>query len=282
MNRIHTRLRNTPFVAVPMALVAASLVTSGWAMSGTAPAATASHFDHSVWNRLLGTYVDDEGRVAYRKLQQEELDAFNGYLRRLAEAEPRGWPRDEQLAFWINAYNSGIISAIFQGQSAKSLIGRGKLFKFWKFEAAGKKRTLDEIEHETLRKQFREPRIHFAIVCASTSCPKLRREAYVGEKLDEQLDDQARRFINDPARNRIDRQTGEIRLSKIFDWFEDDFEARGSLLTFVAQYVGDDETRAWLLSGEKLEVEHLDYDWSLNVQPSQVPERRRSGVRVRY
>ena len=159
------------------------------------------------------------------------------------------------------------------GRSSESLLGRGKLFKFWKFELAGKKRSLEEIEHKILRKQFTEPRIHFANVCASTSCPPLRAEAYIGAKIDAQLQQQAQRFINDSSRNQFNRAESSIRLSKIFDWFSKDFERQGTLLEFVAHYVEDPEVRAWLQTGaEDAKRGHLSYDWTLNAQPGQRPK----------
>jgi hypothetical protein len=246
------------------------------ARSGDVPAvaAASARFDHGGWDRLVSAYVDEFGRVAYARLQERDESALVDYLDALAAADPNGWPEAEQLAFWINAYNAGIVSAVLQGESAESLIGRGKLFKLWKFDVAGKRRTLDEIEHKILRKRFAEPRIHFAIVCASTSCPTLRTEAYVAARLDLQLEEQARAFLNDPSRNRFDRAAGTAALSKIFDWFEGDFERDGGLLHFVARYVDDAATGRWLRTADDIDVEHLDYDWTLNVQPGERPERR--------
>ncbi len=233
----------------------------------------AQSFDHSTWNRLLAAHVDSLGRVAYRDLQEKDLPALRQYMDALAAAQPDPWPRDEQLAFWINAYNAGIVWAVLQGESAESSAGRERLFKTWKFRVAGQERTPDEIEHEILRRRFNEPRIHFAIVCASASCPRLRAEAYVAAKLDSQLDAQARAFLRDPARNIVDPATKTLRLSAVFDWFHEDFEkAAGSVPAFVARYA-DPAAREWLLSGGA-KVEHLDYDWTLNAQPGQRPLRR--------
>jgi hypothetical protein len=240
--------------------------------------AESSHFDHSAWDRLLSNYVDSEGRVAYRDIQQTDRERFDAYIEALATAEPDAWPERQQLAFWINAYNAGIFLAVFQGFSAESLLGRAKLFKFWKFEVAGKRRTLDEIEHKILRKRFTEPRIHFALVCASTSCPRLPQRAFVAARLDAQLDEAARLFINDPERNRFDVERGKAKLSKIFDWFKKDFERDGTLVQFLARYVDDESARDWLRAGGDIDIDHLDYDWSLNVQPEQRPLRPKRGA----
>jgi hypothetical protein len=229
-------------------------------------------FDWSRWNRQLHEYVDGDGRVAYRDWMRQDRDSLEAVIRNLGGAAPDTWPEKDQLAFWINAYNAGTVWAVFQGRSAESLLGRVRLFRFWTLRVAGEDRTLDEIEHDILRRRFTEPRIHFAIVCASTSCPPLRNEAYVAGRLDAQLDDQARRFINDAERNRIDRQASVVHLSKIFDWFEEDFTRQGSLLDYVARFVDDRRTAAWLRDGAPgADRDHLDYDWTLNAQPHQRP-----------
>ena len=239
-------------------------------------------FDHAEWDRVLRDHVDAEGRVAYRDLQQREEAAersagdarstsLRAYLQRLAGAEPDAWSRDEQLAFWINAYNAGMVAAILAGETPEPVLARGKLFKLWKFEVAGKKRTLDEIEHEILRGRFHEPRIHFALVCASTSCPKLRRESYRAPILAAQLDAQAREFINDPQRNVFLPAENKMRLSKIFDWFGDDFATGGTLRAYLASYVAEPRIQAWLRSDAPIEITHLEYDWTLNAQPHQRP-----------
>ncbi len=242
--------------------------------------ATASHgaptaaFDHSTWDRILETYVDEDGLVAYDQLREQDQADLDAYMSRLAGATPKSWDESEQIAFWINAYNAGIVAAILQGYSPESTLSRMKLFRWYSFAVAGKKRTPDEIEHEILRKQFREPRIHFALVCAATSCPKLRREAYRGEALDSQLDDQARQFINDPTRNRIDSDSG-LRISTIFQWFEDDFLAVGtSIPVFVARYV-EDPRKAEFAKQFKGTIQYLDYDWTLNAQSEATDGRDR-------
>lgn len=164
--------------------------------------------DHSPWNTLLTQYVDTDGRVAYRDLQAKDAPTFARYLTTLAQARLDGLSEAEEKALWINAYNAVIVSGILQGYTAENILKRKRLFSWYSLPIAGKDRTPDEIEHEILRKKFRDPRIHFAIVCASSSCPKLRAEAYVAERLEQQLDDAARQFVNDPARNRIEPQRG--------------------------------------------------------------------------
>jgi hypothetical protein len=230
----------------------------------------AGAFDHAAWTTLLAAHVDDAGRVAYRDLQARDRDVLDGYLVQLAAATPDSLPPAEQIAFWINAYNAGMVSAVLQGRTPEPPISRVKVFKFWKFTVAGKERTLDEVEHEILRRRFDEPRIHFALVCAATSCPPLRREAYRGADLDAQLDDQGRRFVRDRTRNVLDANAGTLRISKIFDWFRSDFEkSGGSVHEFLARYASDEATRVWLAG--RPPISHVDYDWTLNAQPGQRP-----------
>ena len=217
---------------------------------------------HAPYDVLLQNYVDDQGRVAYRELKANDLAALDAYLAALAAADPETLDRPAQMAFWLNAYNAHAIRGVLDGYNAEGLFARWRFFKSYEFPLAGKTRTLDEIENEILRPRFAEPRIHFALVCASTSCPKLRREAYRGNRLDMQLDDQTRTFLDDPTRNRFGPgQTADV--SMIFKWFRGDFEAAAGS---VAAYLG-----RWG-KGDYKAIEYLDYDWTLNAQPGQRPE----------
>lgn len=216
---------------------------------------------HAPWSRILATYVDADGRVAYASLAKDDRSALDAYLKGLAEASPEAWDRGDQIAYWINAYNAVIVAGVLDGYSPESFFGRKRFFGFYGRPVAGASRTPEDIEHGILRARFSEPRIHFALVCASTSCPKLRREAYLGRLLDEQLDDQAREFLGDPTRNRFDQ--GLIRISMIFKWFEDDFaKAAGSVAGFLGRY---------RVLGPDPEIGYLEYDWTLNAQPEQGP-----------
>jgi len=172
----------------------------------------------------------------------------------------------EEKAFWINAYNAMIVNGVLQGYTAESLLGRKRFFSWYSLPIAGEERSPDDIEHKILRKKFHDPRIHFAIVCASTSCPQLRREAYVAERLEQQLDEATRIFINDPARNRIDSQ--QVALSQIFQWFADDFvHNAGSVVGFVQHFVDDDKKS--MLTAKKDALQYLEYNWTLNAQEGQ-------------
>jgi hypothetical protein len=170
----------------------------------------------------------------------------------------------DQLAFWINAYNACAIQGILEGYSPKPYIGWYRYFKSRTYGIGGARVNLSDLEHKILRKQFHEPRIHFAIVCASSSCPKLASSAYTATQLEQQLDHAARAFINDPTRNRFDRPHRMVYLSKIFEWFDEDFSTNaGSVLAFVARYV-DDPDLARALAQDAYRITYLEYDWSLN------------------
>jgi len=222
--------------------------------------------DHNPWTKLLARYVDENGRVAYRDLQANDLSTFAGYLATLAQARVEEMSAIEEKAFWINAYNAVIVSGVLKGYTAEGLLARKRLFNWYSLPIAGKGRTPDEIEHQILRKKFRDPRIHFTIVCASTSCPKLRREAYVSDRLDQQLDDAAQIFINDQQRNQITTQT--VALSMIFKWFAQDFiDDAGSVANFLLRFVANgkkDMVKA-LADGPH----YLEYTWTLNAQAGQ-------------
>ena len=130
--------------------------------------------------------------------------------------------------------------------------------------AAGRELTLDEVEHEIVRKEFQEPRIHFALVCAAVSCPPLRREAYAGDRLDAQLEEQARRFLGDREKNRVDAASGTVFVSPIFVWYRDDFGGSNAALgRYLARSWPQGPERDLLLSG-RFRLRETDYDWRLN------------------
>ena len=238
----------------------------------TAPPCASFDQEHRAWTRLLEQYVQD-GRVDYGALHRDARPALSAYREALSAVSGTcyaGWTREQRLAFWINTYNANALELVLEHYPVRSIraIGwvPGSAFRT-RFipmkDLAGGELSLDDVEHEHLRKEFGEPRIHFAIVCASVSCPSLRSEAYRATDLDRQLDDQARRFLADPTKNRFDLPSQTFRLSSIFKWFREDFEkAAGSLPAFVARYV--DPATAAALAEPGVRIEFLDYDWSLN------------------
>jgi hypothetical protein len=216
---------------------------------------------HSLFDVVLKQHVRD-GNVNYTAIKQDEH--FFQYLTQLEQANPESLQTDkEQLAFWINAYNALSIKGVLDGLSPGSLFGRYKFFISTKHTVAGKEISLDDIEKKIII-PYGDTRIHFAIVCASKSCPKLISEAYTAEKLDEQMHANAIDFLNDTEKNRIDTDKKRLKLSKIFDWFREDFEKEsGSLTQYVARYIQDEELME-KLKREPFKVSFLKYNWNLN------------------
>ena len=180
--------------------------------------------------------------------------------------DPRTWSEAEQLAYWINAYNAFTVKLIADNYPVESIedlhptLNIPLLNTVWHkkfFKIGGRASSLDEIEHKILRKKFNEPRIHFAINCASYSCPPLRNEAYTAGELNKQLDEQAKAFINNPAHNKLSPE--KASLSKIFSWFKGDFTKDGSLTDYINRYANTKLK-------PNAEISHLEYDWRLNKQ----------------
>ena len=214
----------------------------------------ASKPDHSTWDKLLQTYVDNAGNVDYKGFLTER-EKLQDYLDLLGETVPNAdWSRKETLAYYINLYNAATVALVLDHypiQSIKEIPNRWKR----KWIALGDKTTsLNDIEHKILRKMD-EPRIHFAINCASYSCPKLLNQAFTSDNLERLLDKTAVDFINDPKRNRFEGERAE--LSQIFKWYKSDFTENGSLRSYVNQFVENP-------LGKAAKISFMDYDWSLN------------------
>ena len=229
---------------------------------------------HQAWDRIVQAHTHD-GLVDYPAIQvSNQLD---GYLRELNRIDPMSLPtRQHQLAFWINAYNAFAVKGILDHYSPMTLWGRYRYFIGRDYQVGGAIINLYDLEREVLIEQFHEPLMHFAIVCASTSCPKLQPWAYQPEQLDRQLVQAAKDFINDPTRNRFDRQQKIASLSMIFQWLETDFVgAAGSVLAYIARYVDDPELAKELMQ-PGYRIEYLEYDWRLNGIPPM--ERAHAGT----
>ncbi len=226
-------------------------------------ALTQEHISHSLWNKLTHKHVTPEGKVNYKGFKKDEK-ILDEYLVALSKKHPqKSWKRNVRLAYWINAYNAFTVKLIVKNLPVKSIkeLG-GSIYKIntaWdiKFIKIGKKvYDLNNIEHGIIRKKYNEPRIHFALNCASISCPALRNEAYVAKKLNSQLDEQTRKFINDGDRNII--TSGEVKLSKIFSWFRGDFKEKGKgVIDFINGY-------SIVKIDKDAKISYLNYDWNLN------------------
>lgn len=244
------------FLIIP-ALVAGILFPGSFAQ------AASSVVDHHLYAALLAQYVHD-GEVDYRGLKQQEA-RLDRYLDYLAGIDPDGLAEKERFAFYANAYNAWTLKLILEHYPGiESIKDAGSIWQSpWKKKIArinGDLLTLDEIEHDILRPRFQDPRVHFAVNCASKGCPPLFGVPFNGRDLDHQLDLVTRSFINDPTRYRIDGNT--LYVSRIFKWFGEDFN--NDPIAFFRQYAEGDLQSLLKARSQDLRVEFLDYDWSLN------------------
>ncbi|MBG8552446.1 DUF547 domain-containing protein [Hymenobacter guriensis] len=264
--------RLTSLLLPAFLLLSAGALTARPLPGAHRPAATAAPavnapIDHMAFDRLLKKHVNARGLVDYQGFKADEK-AFNQYLAQLSKNAPAAsWSKPEQMAYWINAYNAYTIRLILDHYPLQSIKDIGSKIQIplvstpWAarfFSIGGEKMSLDHIEHSILRKQYDDPRIHFALVCASISCPRLRNEAYTATQLSQQLDDQGRNFLNDPAKNNVGRAAAQ--LSRYFDWYKADWEKNGqSVAKWVNRY---SKTRM----NADAKVTYQDYNWNLNKQ----------------
>ena len=222
--------------------------------------------DHSLYGDLLKKYVK-QGIVDYQGFKNEE-SKLDAYLKLLEETGTHKLSREEKLAFYINTYNAWTIKLILSAYpDIKSIWDLGSRIFRWKspfkkkiVRIEGKAISLDDLEHGMIRPRFKEPRVHFAVNCASKSCPPLISEPYEGSILNQQLDTSTRAFLNNPERNRLEGRT--LHVSKIFKWFKDDFN--DDVLGFFLRFAQGSFKERLTANREKIKVKYLDYDWSLN------------------
>lgn len=221
---------------------------------------TKIHSQTEEFNALLQKYVDDQGFVDYQSLKKNEskLDDYLAYLNKTSPK--KDWSANKEKAFWINAYNAYTLKIILENYPVKSITKinyDGK--NAWKtpfVKVGGTTYTLDHVEHEILRKKFKDPRIHVGVNCASGSCPKLGNFAFTENNIDSELDRLMKEFINDPTRNRLNGKKAEI--SEIFNWFQGDFTTNGSsVIDYINRYANEP-------LDAKAKIKYLTYDWSLN------------------
>ncbi len=220
---------------------------------------------HKIFDELLKRNVSENGLVDYKGFINDKAK-LEQYLEILSKNAPdrEKWSEEEQLAYWINVYNAFTIKLIVDNYPVESIQDLHPTVKIplvntvWHkkfFQIGGKDASLDEVEHKILRKEFDEPRIHFAVNCASYSCPPLLNEAFVAEKIDKQLESQVKKFINDKRHNKI--TPDKIEISQIFSWFKGDFTNKGSLIDYLNQYSN-------VKINPDAKVSNIKYDWSLN------------------
>ena len=218
--------------------------------------------NHQLWTNLLSKNVTVEGKVNYKKFINDSLEV-NAYLSELETNFPKtNWIQNEILAYWINAYNAYTIKLITLHYPIKGIKEIGVKIPFvnstWDIKfisIANESLDLNNIEHSKIRKQFSEPRIHMALVCASKSCPILLQEAYTADQLDAQLTRATKLFLHDNSKNQINAKSS--KLSLLFKWYSLDFKKMGGVRNFINKY---SDTKI----NSKTKLNYLDYDWSLN------------------
>jgi hypothetical protein len=253
-----------------------------WAASGPVEAAEFDH-GHGIFEQILRERVVN-GRVDYKGLLKSPalLDRYLQTTSSVTEAQFKGWNEGQQLAFLINLYNAATLRLIIDHYPLKSIRDIGHLIKGpWDQKVVnlfGKKTTLNHLEHGIIRKDYTEPRIHFALVCAAKSCPALPSYAFTGDALDAQLDERVRLYLASSEGLRLDRAAGKVSISMIFKWYGDDFRPafypksgfgglqakERAVMNFIGKYAYDDIRRYFAGGGYALR--YLEYDWSLNEQ----------------
>ncbi len=266
-----------------MPLNVLSILRAGCVVLALLVSSTTFAFDHSGWDRLLSAHVKPAGNGAATALDyagiKGERAALKEYLDALADIDTAtfdGWSRDEQLAFLINAYNAWTVELVLtRYPDLDSIRDLGSFFSSpWKKDIArlfGDKVSLDHIEHTLIRGsgRYNEPRIHFAVNCASVGCPALAEAAFTADALDAQLDAATRRFLSDRTRNRW--RDGALEVSSIFKWYRDDFESGwrgadtlGSFLALYSDALSLTDAQTARARSDAADIDFLSYDWSLN------------------
>ena len=233
--------------------------------------AYAEKINYEKWENILNTYVDDNGRVNYEGLKINRADLDNFIKEQIENAVLTDLSKNEQKAFWINAYNALTIQLVVDHYSPKlraiRSISWGRPWSI-KMKVARRDLTLEDIEHQILRKWIPiDPRIHFAINCASIGCPKLPNTHFDPDTLDAQLDLEAKKFMNDLEKVKIDRSKNILYHSAILNWFKEDFLTNNpDVLTYILKYL-DKESKQYILSyKDQIKLKEMKYDWSLNRQ----------------
>ncbi|MFT5695738.1 MAG: hypothetical protein ACI9QQ_001717 [Myxococcota bacterium] len=267
------KLRRSIAVQLVFSTLVAVLVSGVSAASDDA----ASQHDHaslyaSLYAELLEQFTSETSATVQTRVDYKGLGAdprWKQLLKHVEKVNPKSLnTQHEKIAFWSNAYNIFAIDLVISAYPVESIKDIGSFFTpVWDHEAgrvAGRTYNLDEIEHEILR-PLKEPRVHGAIVCASISCPPLARTPFTPDGLEQELNAIVTRWLSSPTKGlRIDRQSKTVTISKIFDWFESDFDAAGGPLAFASPHLPDADAQWIRAHRDELEIEHFDYDWGLN------------------
>ncbi len=227
--------------------------------------------DYSAWNHLLQTYYDPAHGMAYGQLKAHDARTLESVKQALGRVNAAALGHKQQLAYWINVYNVNSVATVVESYPVDAIrdissdpIRRLNVFSKERIPFGGALLSLDKVENDKIRPGFRDPRIHFAINCAAKSCPPIRTEAYVGERVDAQLDDQVRKFLS-TARYGKKGDTLVLHVTKIVDWFSKDFEEwGGGKIPFIRRFVAPDKQKLIDAAHGNVELEYDDYDWALN------------------
>jgi len=241
-----------------------------------APAAPApAPPDYGAWDQLLARWYDPARGMDYKDLKAKDGKALAELRQRLAAVDAAALAPPDRLAYWINVYNVNVVATVVDHYPVASIrdistdwLTRLNVFKKDTVPIKGGMTSLDEIENVRIRQGFKDPRIHFAINCAAVSCPPIRTEAFAGARVSEQLDDQARRFLNDPRRGaQVEAQANGavIHVTKVMDWFADDFKQwGGGQVAFIRKYLPPDKQKPIDAAKGNVKLDFYSYDWSLN------------------
>lgn len=221
---------------------------------------SAAALDHTAWDQLLKQYVTAEARVDYRGLKEKDLPKLDAYLSTLAAPWPADMTADARKAALINAYNALTVRWIIEHYPVASIQATRDPFTAARHRLNGEVLSLDQTEGRL--RDMGDPRIHAAVICAARSCPPLRGEAYVTERVDEQLDDNTRRWLASGALNEFDPAAKRARVSPIFQWYAGDFGSEADLRAFLRQYAPGG--RGEFLTDPSARIEYQGYDWGLN------------------
>lgn len=235
--------------------------------------AFAAEPDYKLWQELLAKHYDPAKGMDYKGFKADKA-VLDRLRQQMATVDVASLSRPEQLAYWINLYNVSTVNVIVESYPVASIrdlstdpIVRLNVFKKPHVDVRGGTMSLNDVENDKIRAGFKDPRIHFAINCAAESCPPIRTEPFVGARLDQQLDDQARKFLAGPRSVRFEEDGGDLVLhvTKILDWFKDDFEQwGGGAVPFLKKFLPPDKAKRLAAAGSKVELEYDDYSWKLN------------------
>lgn len=252
-----------PFVLASLAVLAT-----------LAPAGAAAPPDYSTWSSLLSKYYDPAQGMNYKALKANDKKTLDDLRRQMGTVDVQSLSRQDQFAYWINLYNINVVGVVVDNYPVESIrdistdpIIRLNVFKKPSVQTKKGAISLNDVENEKVREGFKDPRIHFAINCAAKSCPPIRTEPYEGAKINDQLDDQVRKFLNGPHGARLAKDGGElvVHVTKIMDWFSDDFNKwSGGPVTFLKRYVSNDKRKMMDAAGNQIDLKFDDYDWKLN------------------